>query len=175
MDFNEHPLWKFALAVYGAPGVAAACLGLQERRGADVNLVLYAAFVGASGRGRLDEAELARCRAAVRPWSELVVTRLRQVRRALKQDIGAVGAAEAAGLRQRLAALEIDAEQLEQRALAARLGPVDPARPAAERTADAEANVSLYLNTLPGGDPVADAAALATLTGISLGRFVADS
>src|SRR5271169_1638410 len=122
MDDADHPLWQFSLAVYGAPGVSAACLELQERRGADVNLLLYAAFVGVSGRGRLDPAELARCRAAVRPWSELVVTRLRQVRRALKQDLGAVGAAEAAPLRGRLAALEIDAERLEQRALAARLG-----------------------------------------------------
>jgi hypothetical protein len=101
----------------------------------------------------------------VRPWSELVVTRLRQVRRALKQDLGAVGAADAAALRQRLAALEIDAEQLEQRALAARLGPADPARPSADRAADAAANVSLYLDTLPGADATADAAALATLAG----------
>jgi len=165
VDFNEHPLWKFSLAVYGAPGVSAACLGLQERRGADVNLVLYAAFVGISGRGRLDAAELARCRAAVRPWSELVVTRLRQVRRALKQDIGAVGAADSAGLRRRLAALEIDAEQLEQRALAARLGPADPDRPAADRADDARANLSLYLDTLPNPEPADDAAALASLTG----------
>src|SRR5277367_6236591 len=149
MDVNHHPLWQFSLAVYGAPGVSAACLELQERRGADVNLLLYAAFVGISGRGRLDPAELARCRAAVRPWSELVVTRLRQVRRALKQDLGAVSAAAAAALRQRLAALEIDAEQLEQMALAARLGVPSPAAPAADRAADARANLEAYLATLP--------------------------
>lgn len=165
MQFNEHPLWKFSLAVYGAPGVSAACLDLQERRGADVNLVLYAAFVGVSGRGRLTPAELALCRTAVRPWNELVVTRLRQVRRALKQDIGAVGAADAQPLRQRLAALEIEAEQFEQMALAGRLGPADPARPAAERAADARANVSAYLATLPGANPTADDAVLATLAG----------
>jgi uncharacterized protein (TIGR02444 family) len=163
MDATDHPLWRFSLAVYGAPGVSAACLELQERRGADVNLLLYVAYVGISGRGRLDLAELARCRIAVRPWNDLVVTRLRQVRRALKQDLGAVSAAAATSLRQRLAALEIDAEQLEQLALAARLGPSSDARPAADRAADALANLRAYLATLPAADAAADAAALTTL------------
>jgi uncharacterized protein (TIGR02444 family) len=163
MDFDNHPLWKFSLAVYGAPGVSTACLDLQERRAADVNLLLFAAFVGVSGRGRLDPAELARCRAAVRPWSELVVTRLRQVRRALKQDLGAVSAAAAAPLRQRLAALEIAAEQLEQIALAARLGVPSPTMPAADRAVDALTNMRAYLATLPDADAVADEAALTVL------------
>jgi uncharacterized protein (TIGR02444 family) len=166
MDVNDHPLWQFSLAVYGAPGVSAACLELQERRGADVNLLLYAAFVGASGRGRLDAAELARCRAAVRPWSELVVTRLRQVRRALKQDLGAVSAAAAAALRRRLAALELEAEQLEQIALAARLGaPPQAIAAEADRAADARANMAAYLATLPAANEAVDAAAITTITG----------
>jgi len=165
MDVNDHPLWQFSLAVYGAPGVSAACLELQERRAADVNLLLYAAFVGVSGRGRLDPAELARCRAAVRPWSELVVTRLRQVRRALKQDLGAVSAGAAASLRQRLAALEIAAEQLEQIALAARLGVPSPTIPAADRAVDALTNMRAYLATLPAADAAVDEAALTVLAG----------
>jgi uncharacterized protein (TIGR02444 family) len=33
--------WRFSLALYARPGVAAALLGLQDRAGRDVNLVLY--------------------------------------------------------------------------------------------------------------------------------------
>jgi uncharacterized protein (TIGR02444 family) len=164
MDFNDHPLWKFSLAVYGAPGVSAACLELQERRGADVNLLLYAAFVGWSGRGRLDAAALATCRAAVRPWTEAAVLPLRGVRRALKGDLGAITAADAAALRQRVAAVEIAAEQLEQQALAARLPAVTVGAPTA-RTDDAAANMHLYLATLPAPDATRDDAALQAVMG----------
>src|SRR5215471_18051812 len=106
MAFNDHPLWIFSLAVYCAPGVSAACLDLQERRGADVNLVLYAAFVGASGRGRLDAAELAACRAATGPWSEAVVQPLRRVRRGLKGGVAGVPGEPAAALRRAVQAAE---------------------------------------------------------------------
>lgn len=164
MDFNDHPLWKFSLAVYGAPGVSAACLELQERRGADVNLLLYAAYVGASGRGRLDAAALAACRAAVRPWIEAAVLPLRGVRRALKADLGAVSAADAAALRQRIAAVEIAAEQLEQQALARLLPPVSE-RSTNARIDDATANLRACLALLPTPDPACDEAALATFVG----------
>jgi uncharacterized protein (TIGR02444 family) len=164
MDFNDHPLWKFSLAVYGAPGVSDACLELQERRGADVNLVLFAAFVGWSGRGRLDAAALADCRAAVGPWSAGAVQALRAVRRALKGDLGAVTAADAADLRKRVAAVEIAAEQLEQEVLARRLPPIRSTAPA-DRTADAHANLRAYLDGLPAPVPARDAAAVATLLG----------
>ncbi|MBI3517027.1 MAG: TIGR02444 family protein [Proteobacteria bacterium] len=163
MDFNDHPLWKFSLAVYGAPGVSAACLDLQERRGADVNLVLYAAFVGASGRGRLSPAELEACRAATRPWSEAVVQPLRRVRRDLKGGIGAVPGEPVQALRRAVQALELEAERLEQMTLAARLGAPAPA--AADRQADALANMQAYLAGLPAADRAADAAALAAIAG----------
>lgn len=145
-------------------GVSAACLDLQARRGADVNLLLYAAFVGVSGRGRLTPAEIAACRAAVRPWTEAVVLKLRAIRRALKADLGAVAADQAAPLRRQLAALEIEAEKLEQRTLAARL-----ADPPADRTsdpiADALANMRACLATLEAPDEAADMAALAVIAG----------
>jgi uncharacterized protein (TIGR02444 family) len=170
MAFDEHPLWKFSLAVYGAPGVAPACLDLQDRRGADVNLVLYLAFVGISGRGRLGPDEVAACQAAVGPWAAAVVGPLRRARRALKPgsgaDLGAVGATPAAALRRQVQALEIEAEKLAQAALAARLGAAPEAAPsAAERRADALANIGAYLAALPAAEPAADAAAIAAIAG----------
>jgi uncharacterized protein (TIGR02444 family) len=163
MDFNDHPLWKFSLAVYGAPGVSAACLDLQERRGADVNLVLYAAFVGSSGRGRLDAAALAACQAAVEPWSRAAVQPLRAVRRVLKGGLAGVPAAPAAALRRAVQAAELEAERIEQMVLAARLGEPDDSRDAALRRADALANMAAYLAGLPAPDAAADDAALAVI------------
>ncbi len=162
MDFNDHDLWKFSLAVYGAPGVSAACLDLQERRGADVNLVLYAAFVGASGRGRLDAAELDACGAAIRPWSEAVVQPLRRVRRGLKDGIDGVPGEPVEALRRAVQALELEAERIEQMTLAARLGAPGAV---ADRRADALANMAAYLADLPAPDSAADGAALAVIAG----------
>ena len=51
--FPPTPFWDFSLAVYGRPGVAPACLALQQRHGADVNLLLFCAWFGAAHRGRL--------------------------------------------------------------------------------------------------------------------------
>jgi len=147
MDFNDHPLWKFSLAVYSAPGVSAVCLELQERRGADVNLVLFAAFVGWSGRGRLDRAVLRNA-----------------LRRSLKTDLGAVTAADAAALRQRVAAIEIEAEQLEQQVLARHL-PAVVSNSSTDRSADARANLHAYLDGLPARVPARDEAAVAALLG----------
>jgi uncharacterized protein (TIGR02444 family) len=160
-DFNNHPLWKFSLAVYGAPGVASACLDLQERRGADVNLLLYAAFVGTSGRGLLSPDALAQCAAMVAPWSQAVVQTLRAARRALKGDLGVDGAA-AALLRRQVQAIEIEAERLEQMTLATRLPPLAGRAPS-DRQADARANIETYLSMLAAADTTKDAAAITAI------------
>jgi uncharacterized protein (TIGR02444 family) len=41
MSPPDDPFWRFSLDLYGRPGVAPACLALQDEAGADVNLVLY--------------------------------------------------------------------------------------------------------------------------------------
>ena len=51
MDFPAHPFWDFSLALYRKPGVAAACLRLQDGPGLDVNLLLYACWTAANGAG----------------------------------------------------------------------------------------------------------------------------
>ena len=51
--FEDHPFWEFSLRVYGNGGVPTACLALQERHAIDVNLLLFCAWIGESGRGIL--------------------------------------------------------------------------------------------------------------------------
>jgi hypothetical protein len=52
-------LWPFALGFYARPGVAAALIALQDNAGVDVDLVLFAMWLGLSGGGRLDAPGLA--------------------------------------------------------------------------------------------------------------------
>lgn len=113
--------WPFSLRVYGQPEVAAACLGLQERHGLDVNLLLLACWLGASGRGALGEPAWADLCAQVATWQRQVVLPLRQVRQCLKgmlpnggpQGRGA-NADPIASLRRAVGECELDAEYLEQ-------------------------------------------------------------
>jgi uncharacterized protein (TIGR02444 family) len=113
--------WDYSVALYGRPGVEAACLELQQRHRIDVNLVLLCLWLGERGTA-LDGEALARlCHAADR-WQLEVVRPLRTLRRRLK---GRLADAEpnsvagdwpglAASVRERAIALEIDAEHLEQ-------------------------------------------------------------
>lgn len=103
----------FALDLYGSAGVSPACLLLQERRAVDVNLVLFAAYVGAH-RGRpLTAAEFARVAASVRPWQDEVVVPLRRVRRRLADGPEPAPTAATTALRDRIKGVELDAEMIE--------------------------------------------------------------
>lgn len=93
------PLWDYALGLYAAPGVEAAVLALQDRRGADVNLLLFACWLGATGR-RLDPGRLAAVRAEAEAWQSELVRPLRAARRALKRRLAGLDP----GLRPPLAA-----------------------------------------------------------------------
>jgi uncharacterized protein (TIGR02444 family) len=86
---NDHALWRFSLAVYGAHGVKEECLALQDTHDIDVNLLLFAAWTGAARGVRLDATTLSDARAAVAAWSRNVIGSLRAARRATKRLAGA--------------------------------------------------------------------------------------
>jgi uncharacterized protein (TIGR02444 family) len=104
---------RFALELYRRAGVADGCLDLQNRHDLDVNIILFAAFVGAARRQTLtiDDLDLAHRR--VDPWHHEVVRPLRRIRQRLKAG-PAPAPNEATGvLRRKLAQLEIEAEMIE--------------------------------------------------------------
>jgi len=150
LDATASEFWSFSLAFYEQPGVAPACLELQDRYGRDVILALYCCWVGTSGRGRLGPAELAAAEAAARPWRKSVVEVLRGARKALK------GIAGAQPLYARMKSIELAAEREAHRRLAALAPAADPRAAAQSRRADAAANLALYA----GGDAAAAAAPL---------------
>ena len=114
--------WTFSLEVYGRPGVAPACLALQDRHGLDVNLLLLCCWIGRSRRPAPTRDEIARLCDAVAGWHQRVVRPLREVRRWLKDLGSAVAPDQAEALRQRIKRAELDAEHIEQLCLAAALG-----------------------------------------------------
>lgn len=106
--------WRFSLMLYGRPGVAAALIGLQDRAGHNVNLILFAVWLAIGYASRLDVAGVMRARAAIGKLDGDVVLPLRNLRRALKSDSDH----DVQALRQRILALEIASERRVQARLA---------------------------------------------------------
>jgi uncharacterized protein (TIGR02444 family) len=160
--FPDNPFWDFSLAVYGRPGVSEACLGLQDRHGLDVNLLLVCCWAGAQGRG-LDPAGIARLAASVADWHRSVVQLLRGVRRWLKTQTTAP-ADQAGALRITIKAKELEAERIEQQLLYEAFGGL-AAGPTAKGGEDALAaqNLRLYLRESGVAPDAADTAALGAL------------
>ncbi len=103
---GANPFWDFSLAVYGRPGVPAACLSLQDGHGVDVNVLLFAVWAGMECATALSPAALAGIDAAVAEWRREVVQPLRAVRRRVK--------AEDEELYRRMKAAELEAERVQQ-------------------------------------------------------------
>ncbi len=176
MQFPEHPFWDFALKVYGAEGVAAACLNLQERHGIDVNLMLFCLWIGHSGRGVISEPEMLAALATSDRWHRTVVKGLRFVRRALKDRFPDAPADLREALRGQVQRTEIDSEHLEQFLLSAAV-PRDPLRaeaPLEERAHAAAANVARYLAVIDVALEPRDAVDFAHILGKTFGGLTPD-
>ena len=150
LDIEAHPFWEFSLRVYGCEGVAEACLALQDESGADVNMVLYCCWVGASGGGALDARLLRRAAEMVAPWQGGVVGALRAARRRLKRGFEGIARERTEALRKSIAAIEIEAERAEQILLAEAFPPPrhDGGTPGQRAAAAAAANLVAYLRQL---------------------------
>lgn len=147
MRREPNAFWTYSLSLYRRSGVADACLALQERCGADVNLLLYCCWLGQSGRA-LDKRALRAAIAVVSRWQAQVVKPVRQARRALKHPPDRLPADWAEQLRKRIGALELDLEYLEQHLLAdAALALPPTSRSQSPRTA-AAASLARYLALL---------------------------
>lgn len=106
----DNAFWQFSLAVYRAPGVAEECLAVQEKYGVDVNMLLFCAWLAVACKVALTRSEIEAIGARVGEWHEHVVKPLRGVRRYMKNVPGG----DAAVLRTRVKAAELEAEQVEQ-------------------------------------------------------------
>jgi uncharacterized protein (TIGR02444 family) len=121
--------WDFALRIYAEPGVADACLQLQRDAGADVIMVLMAAFAAVRRGVILGPSDAAEMDAACRAWREQVVRPLRALRTTLKSGPAPAPNAGTAQLRADVKSAELLAERLQNDMLAGRLQGTAPGPP----------------------------------------------
>ena len=149
INFEKHPLWDFALQVYGQNGVPSACIALQDRHTLDVNIILLSLWLGYSGRPLIDQTFLERVLDVSTRWNKEVVWKIRSARVVLKEKFSSIPLERSETLRQGLLALEIDCEHSELLAFAG-IVDTDPNTDLGEplKLAICLANLSLYFNHL---------------------------
>lgn len=108
MTNGRAAFWRYSVDLYDCAG--QACLDLQDSHGLDVNLLLFCCWSGSRGRS-LADGELLAARRTVAPWRDNVIEPLRRARRFLKNRPVHEGVGD---MRQRVLALELEAEQIEQ-------------------------------------------------------------
>jgi uncharacterized protein (TIGR02444 family) len=113
---GKSPFWLFSVRLYGLPGVAPACIALQDEAGVDVN-VLFFLLWNATQHRALSVADVSQIEQAIGPWRDMAVVPIRNVRRALKSPPPVMAPDAAEGLRNRVKAVELEAERLQQEAL----------------------------------------------------------
>jgi uncharacterized protein (TIGR02444 family) len=147
---NAEDFWAFSLALYCREAVAAACLSLQERRGADVNLLLAICWLARSGYLASDVA-LSAAQEATAPWTDAILKPLRFIRRRLGAEFDAVPAADRQSIKHGLLAVELEGEKVSQQKIVAALENhvgtlnTEPARELAAKSLD------IYLGQLTTG------------------------
>jgi uncharacterized protein (TIGR02444 family) len=145
-DYLPHPFWNFSLELYAGEGVAEACLDLQDRRGCDVNILLFCCWLGASGRPTLTAERLRAILKASDQWQARIVRPLREVRRLLKDQPWSDALPETVdAVRRRVAEAELAAEHAEQLKLAGlHAPPADRDRPIEKRLRASVGNLGVY-------------------------------
>ncbi|MDA0951761.1 MAG: TIGR02444 family protein [Proteobacteria bacterium] len=111
--------WTYTLEFYRRDGVQPAVIHLQDARGADVNLLIHAAWTAALDLPATTPAGAAALAASVAAWRETAIEPLRAVRNALRPGVAYVPEEECKALRGQVLKLEIEAERVEQALLEA--------------------------------------------------------
>jgi len=154
---KENPLWDFMTTTYKAPGVEKACLALQYRLGADVNMVLFCIWLAYRGAGSANLAKhLGAALKLSRSWQSKMVEPLRTARNNLKDHIESTGmsgpaAEQAVAFRERIKKCELQMEEMETLALYALVPEGDDkgiGSSPAECKDDARNNLTVYFTAM---------------------------
>ncbi len=113
--------WAFALQLYARPGIADACLKLQDEAGVDVRMALMNVCAAVRHRVLLTPSEIRELDEACRLWRELIVYPLRAMRTRLKSGPSPAPGNTTEPFRSTIKAAELSAERLQNQLLAERL------------------------------------------------------
>jgi uncharacterized protein (TIGR02444 family) len=111
--------WDFVVKFYAKPGIAQACLELQDRLGVDVSFLLTVLFYAKDRNIDLSVEEIASLDRSISAWRDEVIVPLRRLRRHVKAS-GLLNSSTE-GFYQRIKADELLAEQIEIGTLAQQL------------------------------------------------------
>ena len=107
---------NFAVRMYRCEGVHEACLALRDERGADVNVLLFCCWMGAT-RGEFEIETLDKVLKFSHAWADRVVRPLRSVRSWMKNE-GCldpdIPVERCMSLRERIKKVELEAEQMQE-------------------------------------------------------------
>jgi uncharacterized protein (TIGR02444 family) len=103
-------IWDWVVAAYARPGVAQACLDLQDRHDQSTPLLLFAAWAASTGRA-LDADVLEAAADMARAWEGAAVGPLRRLRATLKAPIPDIEDAARLAVREQVQAVELDSER----------------------------------------------------------------
>lgn len=138
---------SFAEALYARPGVAAACLDLQDRRSFDVALLLHACWLGVRSL-ELTREQGAALITATQSWRFEVVRPLRRLRRRLRVGHEGMPRERSDPVRSLVKRAELEAE----RALLAVLATAVDARPGGSVAGNLAACVAVASIVVNGED-----------------------
>ena len=103
-------LWRYARSLYARPGVASACLALQDRHSVDVNILVFCCW-RARHRRALSEAQCREAVALTGRWRNEIVVPVRRVRRDVAARRGETPAIAAAYAALKACELELERQQ----------------------------------------------------------------
>jgi uncharacterized protein (TIGR02444 family) len=164
---SKSPFWRFSVKFYAVPGVAPACIELQDQAKVDVN-VLFFLLWNATEKRALSAVDVAEVERSIGAWRDMTVVPIRNVRRALKSPPPVMAADTAEGFRTRIKAVELEAERLQQEALYAMTQSGRLGQPVASAVEAARISVSAYqgvIGPFPPGPLDAVLSAFATFEG----------
>jgi uncharacterized protein (TIGR02444 family) len=136
------PFWRFSLHLYKQPGVPDACIALQDGCGVDVNLLMYLLWL-ASDRRLLAVDEVKAIDQKVKSWRDSTIIPIREIRRSLKGAATLLDPNKQEAFRNKVKAVELEAERLQQEALYEITRSGSPGKEAPIKDA-ARANVGAY-------------------------------
>jgi uncharacterized protein (TIGR02444 family) len=154
--------WEFSLAFYGQEPVARACLSLQDRRQADVNILLLCCWLATQGL-RIDEAGLTVAIGAAEAWRRAIVEPLRGARRALGDGFPEIAKSDRQAIKHGILSVELDSERIAQDKMVAAIAGHIAAEEAAPSRGLAHGALEAYLGRVIGEPDEQDAEDLAAL------------
>jgi uncharacterized protein (TIGR02444 family) len=154
--------WEFSLAYYSRERVAAACLSLQNRRGADVNILLFCCWLATLGQ-KVEQAGLHAAIAAVEAWRRDVLEPLRSARRAVGDQFPELSKSDRQSIKHGALSVELECERVAQEKIAFGAAGIVAVEDGSTPLQIASAALETYLDMVVGAPDAQDAEDLKAL------------